>query len=215
MSWEGRRVSAVIGLFNESATHHQYWSREQKQASRNSALARPLSKFRRSASPSPGRCVQVSLRGSLGKKRYRLTSCTVHVFRRTGCFQQRDRQQESRYDLACLLRMPTKVAVVTKIDIQIRRSLSQLLVHGCFFFFFLFHGAELCGRKRMRRWRVGKKKKVEGFFSRAPYVVSFGEEGGRCCSLMSWLIPSVHGVCAPTWPSALIARPGTARCFAA
>lgn len=53
MSWEGRWVSAVIGLFNESATHQQYWSREQKQASRNSALARPLSKFRRSASSSP------------------------------------------------------------------------------------------------------------------------------------------------------------------
>lgn len=32
-----------------------------------------------------------------------------------------------------------------------------------FFFLFLFHWAELDGRKRMRRWWVGKKK-VEGFF---------------------------------------------------
>lgn len=60
--------------------------------------------------------------------------------------------------------MPTKVAVVTEIDIQIRRSLSQLWVHVFWFFSFLFHGAELCGRKRMRRWRVREKKKVEGFF---------------------------------------------------
>lgn len=112
--------------------------------------------------------------------------------------------------------MPTKVAVVTKIDIQIRCSLSQLLVHV--FFFFPFSPSRALWQEANETVAGGGKKKVEGFFfffSCAPYVVSFGEEGGRCCSLMSWLIPSVHGVCAPTWPSALISRPGTARCFAA
>lgn len=56
--------------------------------------------------------------------------------------------------------MPTEVAVVTKIDIQIRRSLSQLWVHVFFFFSFFMEQSFVAGSEwdgvgwgKKKRWR--------------------------------------------------------------
>lgn len=60
----------------------------------------------------------------------------LHRFSYYTELEQRDAQCESRYGLACLLRMPNMAAIVTKIDIQILRLLSwlQCLFFFCFFF---------------------------------------------------------------------------------
>lgn len=101
---------------------------------------------------------------------------------------------------------------------QNRYSNSSLRItaFGACFFFFLFHGAKLCGRKRMRRWWVGGKKGggiLFFFFSCAPYVVSFGEEGGALLladvlahSLCSWCLCTHLALCLDiqTWHSMML-----------
>lgn len=76
------------------------------------------------------------------------------------------------------------VAIVTEIDIQILHSLSQL---QCLFFTEL-----LCGRKR--GWGDGGWRRVEGFFSCTPYVVSFGD---LLVSVYAWQVsaPSLCSWC--------------------
>lgn len=96
-----------------------------------------LSVFRR-------RGIQVSPCSVQGKMLLPNKLYEIHVLYRIRCLQQGDSQLESRYDLACLLRMLNMVSIVTKIDIQILCLLSQL---SC-----LFSTELLCGRKRMRRW---------------------------------------------------------------
>lgn len=120
------------------------------------------------------------------------------------CFQQSFSLYESGSDLTCLWRTCLTLLPLLQ-NIQILHLQSQC---QCLFFTEL-----LCGRKR--RCDDGGWRRVEGLFSRTPYVVSFG---GLLVSVYAWQVSfslfmvSVHpSLSSPTCPSA--SGPGTAQCL--
>ena len=146
----------------------------------------------------------------------------LHRFSYYTELEQRDAQCESRYGLACLLRMPNMAAIVTKIDIQILRLLSWLQCLFFFFFFFpffvfFFHRAAAWQEKGDEMMAGGEG--AEGSLSCTPYVVSFG---ASLVSVYAWqvLAPSLCSWCLCTRlcqhpPAPLPPEPGTARRFTA
>lgn len=90
------------------------------------------------------------------------------------CFQQSFSLYESGSDLTCLWRTCLTLLPLLQ-NIQILHLQSQC---QCLFFTVL-----LCGRKR--RCDDGGWRRVEGLFSRTPYVVSFG---GLLVSVYAWQV---------------------------
>lgn len=86
--------------------------------------------------------------------------------------------------------MPNTVAIVTKIDIQILHLLSQL---QCLFFFSL---QSCCVAGKQDEMMAGG----EGWRDLSAVLHMLCHLGAFWCLCMlgrSWLVPSVHGVCAP------------------